>query len=183
MTGISGAAAAAGSGCHVTNPGRHGSDSVVCSGGTAGAIAVAGLGLVDPGVEQALIAPVIVRELTAETNGPRRRIELLAGQAAMAEQVSQRNVASAEVLFETALGLVYGGEVFHIEGFVVERLGGWRICTGWRRWHRGSAVSSRALSAVRLLSYCTSTYCGLTGEICRQRKTVFIWRCGSGWRR
>ncbi len=85
---------------------------------------VAGLGLVDPGVEQALIAPVVVRELTTETNGPRRRIELLAGQAAMAEQVSQRNVASAEVLFETALGLVYCGEVFHIEGFVVERLGG-----------------------------------------------------------
>jgi hypothetical protein len=86
--------------------------------------AVAGLGLVDPGVEQALIAPVVVRELTSETNGPRRRIELLAGQTAMAEQVSQRNVASAEVLFETALGLVYCGEVFHIEGFVVERLGG-----------------------------------------------------------
>jgi hypothetical protein len=86
--------------------------------------AVAALGLVDPGVEQALIAPVIVREITTENNGPRRRIELLAGQAAMAEQVSQRNVASAEVLFETALGLVYCGEVFHIEGFVVERLGG-----------------------------------------------------------
>jgi len=52
-----------------------------------------------------LIAPVVVVELTTENNGPRRRIELLAGQAAMAEQVSQRNVASAEVLFETALGL------------------------------------------------------------------------------
>jgi hypothetical protein len=86
--------------------------------------AVAGLGLVDPGVEQALIAPVIVRELTTESNGPRRRIELLAGCSAMAEQVSQRNVASAEVLFETALGLVYCGEVFHIQGFVVERLAG-----------------------------------------------------------
>jgi len=82
------------------------------------------LGLVDPGVEQVLIAPVVVIELTAENNGPRRRIELLVGQAAMAEQVSQRNVASAEVLFETALGLVYCGEVFHIEGFAVERLGG-----------------------------------------------------------
>ena len=93
----------------------------------AGGLPVGGLtelGLVDPGVEQALIAPVIVRELTTETNGPRRRIEMLAGQAAMAEQVSQRNVASAEVLFETALGLVYRGEVFHIQGFVVERLAG-----------------------------------------------------------
>jgi hypothetical protein len=42
----------------------------------------------------------------------------------MAEQVSQRNVASAEVLFETALGLVYCGELFHIQRFVVERLAG-----------------------------------------------------------
>jgi hypothetical protein len=85
---------------------------------------ISGLGLVDPGVEQAVISPVIVVELTAETNGPRRRIELLVGQEAMAEQVSQRNVASAEVLFETALGLLYCGEMFHIEGLVVERLGG-----------------------------------------------------------
>jgi hypothetical protein len=86
--------------------------------------AVSQLGLVDPGVEQVLISPVMVKELTTENSGPRRRIELLAGQTAMAESVSQRNVASADVLFETALGLVYGGEVFHIEGFVVERLGG-----------------------------------------------------------
>jgi hypothetical protein len=86
--------------------------------------AVAELGLVDPGVEQALIAPVIVRELTTETSGPRRRIEVLAGQAAMAQQVSQRNVVSADVLFETALGLVYSGEVFHIQGYVVERIAG-----------------------------------------------------------
>ncbi len=86
--------------------------------------AVAELGLVDPGVVQALIKPVVVVELTTENNGPRRRIELLVGRSAMAEQVSQRNVTSAEVLFETALGLVYCGELFHIQGFVVERLGG-----------------------------------------------------------
>jgi len=82
------------------------------------------LGLVDPGVEQAVIAPVIVRELTTENNGPRRRIELVAGRSAMSEQVSQRSVASAEVLFETALGVVYQGDMFHIEGFVVERFAG-----------------------------------------------------------
>ena len=86
--------------------------------------AVAALGLVDPGVEQAIIKPVNVRELTTENSGPRRRIELLAGRSAMAEQVSQRNVASAEVLFQTALGLVWGGEVFYIQGYVVERLAG-----------------------------------------------------------
>jgi len=82
------------------------------------------LGLVDPGVVQAPISPVIVRELTTENNGPRRRIELLAGQTSLAEQVSQRNVASAEVLFATALGLIYCGEIFHIQGVVVERVGG-----------------------------------------------------------
>jgi len=82
------------------------------------------LGLVDPGVEQAMIAPVIVRELATDNSGPRRRIELVAGRSAMAEQVSQRNVASADVLFETALGVVYQGEMFHIEGFVVERFAG-----------------------------------------------------------
>ena len=85
---------------------------------------VSELGLVDPGVEQAVIAPVVVVELSTETNGPRRRIEVLAGQETMAEQVSQRGVASAEVLFETALGLLYCGEMFHIQGFIVERLGG-----------------------------------------------------------
>jgi hypothetical protein len=67
---------------------------------------------------------VVVRELTTESNGPRRRIELLAGRSAMAAQVSQRNVASADVLFDTALGIVYDGEMFHIEGFVVERFAG-----------------------------------------------------------
>ncbi len=85
---------------------------------------VAELGLVDPGVVQAPISPVIVRELTTENNGPRRRIELVVGRSAMAAQVSQRNVASADVLFETALGIVYEGEMFHIEGFVVERFAG-----------------------------------------------------------
>lgn len=82
------------------------------------------LGLVDPGVEQVKIAPVIVRELSTENNGPRRRLEMLAGRSTMAEQVSQRNVSSAEVLFEMALGIVYQGELFHIEGFFVERFAG-----------------------------------------------------------
>jgi hypothetical protein len=82
------------------------------------------LGLVDPGVEQVAIAPVIVKELTTENSGPRRRIELMAGRSSLAEQVSQRNVSCGEVLFETALGVVYQGQVFHIEGFVVERFAG-----------------------------------------------------------
>ncbi|MGA2980661.1 MAG: hypothetical protein ABSD76_13810 [Terriglobales bacterium] len=123
MTGISGAAAVRATDAMLRTLG--GTEVILlfaAAGLPAGGLTE--LGLVDPGVEQALIAPVIVRELTTETNGPRRRIEMMAGQAAMAEQVSQRNVASAEVLFQTALGLVYDGEVFHIQGFVVERLAG-----------------------------------------------------------
>ena len=123
MTGISGAAAARAADAMLRTLGGTEVILLFAAARLPGDPAT-GLGLVDPGVEQALITPVIVRELTAENSGPRRRIELLAGQAAMAEQVSQRNVASAEVLFETALGLVYCGEVFHIQGFVVERLAG-----------------------------------------------------------
>jgi hypothetical protein len=123
MTGISATAAARAADAMLRTLGGSEVTLLFAAAGLPGE-GVAGLGLVDPGVEQALIAPVIVVELTTENSGPRRRLELLAGQAAMAEQVSQRNVASAELLFETALGLVYAGEMFHIQGFVVERLGG-----------------------------------------------------------
>jgi hypothetical protein len=123
MSGISGIAAARAADAMLRTLGGTEVTLLFAAAGLPGE-GISELGLVDPGVEQALISPVIVVELTAETNGPRRRIELLAGQEAMAEQVSQRNVASAEVLFETALGLLYCGEMFHIEGFVVERLGG-----------------------------------------------------------
>jgi hypothetical protein len=123
MTGISAAAAVRAADAMLQT---FGGTEVILLFPAAGlpADSVAELGLVDPGVVQAVIAPVVVRELTTETNGPRRRIEMLAGQAALAAQVSQRNVVSADILFETALGLVYRGEVFHIQGFIVERLGG-----------------------------------------------------------
>jgi len=82
------------------------------------------LGLIDPGVEQVPIAPVIVRQLPTENNGPRRRIELVMGRAAMTQAVNQRNATSAEELLESALGVVYEGDVFHIEGHNVERFAG-----------------------------------------------------------
>lgn len=123
MTGISGAAAARAADAVLQTLGGTEVILLFPAGGLPGD-GVAELGLVDPGVVQAVIAPVIVREINTENSGPRRRIEMLAGHSAMAEQVSQRNVASAEVLFETVLGLVYRGEMFHIEGFVVERLAG-----------------------------------------------------------
>jgi hypothetical protein len=123
MAGVSGGAAARAADAMLRSLG--GTDVILLfAAGGMPSDATAELGLVDPGVVQATIAPVIVRELTTGTNGPRRRIEVLAGRSALAEQVSQRNVASGDVLFETALGIVYQGEIFHIEGFVVERFGG-----------------------------------------------------------
>jgi hypothetical protein len=123
MTGISGAAAVRAADAMMRTLGGTEVILLFAAAGLPGE-GIAELGLVDPGVVQALIAPVVVREISTENSGPRRHIELLAGQAALAQQVSQRNVASADVLFETALGLVYCGEVFHNQGFMVERLGG-----------------------------------------------------------
>jgi hypothetical protein len=123
MTGISGAAAVRAAEAMLQTLGGTEVVLLFAAAGLPGDPA-SELGLVDPGVEQVTISPVIVRETTTESNGPRRRIELLAGRSSLAEQVSQRNVGSADVLFETALGVVYQGEIFHIEGFVVERFAG-----------------------------------------------------------
>jgi hypothetical protein len=123
MSGISGTAAARAADAMLQTLGGTGVVLLFPAAGMPGE-GIAELGLVDPGVVQAPICPVIVRELTTETNGPRRRIEVLAGRSTLAELISQRNVETADVLFETALGLVYRGEVFHIQGFIVERLGG-----------------------------------------------------------
>ena len=123
MTGISGGAAARAADAMLQTLGGTQVTLLFPAAGLP-ADAESELGLVDPGVVQAAIGPVIVRELTTENNGPRRRIELVAGRTALAEQVSQRNVASADVLFDTALGVVFEGEMFHIEGYVVERFGG-----------------------------------------------------------
>ena len=123
MTGISGCAAARAADAMLQSLGGTSVILLFPAAGMPGD-ATGELGLIDPGVAQASIAPVIVRELTTESNGPRRRIELVAGRSSMAELVSQRNVASADVLFETALGLIYQGEMFHIEGFVMDQFAG-----------------------------------------------------------
>lgn len=123
MTGISGSAAARAADAMLRTLGGKEVTLLFASATMPGEAGVE-LGLVDPGVTQAPITPVIVNELTTESTGPRRRIELVVGRSAMAAQVSQRSVESADVLFETALGIVYEGEMFHIEGFVVERFAG-----------------------------------------------------------
>lgn len=82
------------------------------------------LGLVDPGIEQVPIAPVIVRNLPTPNNGPRRRVEFLLPASVIDEEVIEQNLASAHALFDNALGVSYDNEIFHIEGFSTEYFSG-----------------------------------------------------------
>ena len=82
------------------------------------------LGLADPGVEEVIFSPVVVRSLVTPTTGPRRRLEFLFSGTAVAEELTSRNVASAEALFEGALGLLYENDLFHIENVTTEYFAG-----------------------------------------------------------
>jgi hypothetical protein len=82
------------------------------------------LGLADPGVEEVIFSPVVVRALATPTTGPRRRLEFLFSGTNVTEELTSRNVASAEVLFEGALGLLYDNDLFHIENVTTEYFAG-----------------------------------------------------------
>jgi hypothetical protein len=82
------------------------------------------LGLVDPGVQQVPFAPVVVRNLTTTNNGPRRRLEFLISSTCVAAQLPIMNMASADALFEYALGILFDNQMFHIESVVPEYFGG-----------------------------------------------------------
>jgi hypothetical protein len=82
------------------------------------------LGLVDPGVQQVIFSPVVVRSLTDPSSGPRRRLEFMISSTAVAAAVVSQNSASAEALFESALGLVYDNDLFHIVDVITEYFSG-----------------------------------------------------------
>jgi len=82
------------------------------------------LGLVDPGVEEVPLSPVVVRNLPSANTGPRRRLEFLMPAAAVSAALSSRNVASAEAFFDGVMGIVYDSDLFHIESFTSEYFGG-----------------------------------------------------------
>src|SRR5579883_3366983 len=99
--------------------------SGICGNAVTGAAADAAgeLGLVDPGVEELKIAPVIARALATDSSGPRRRVEFLVPASGVMAAVSSHNFTGAEQLMEAALGIVYEGDLFHIEGFTSEYFG------------------------------------------------------------
>jgi hypothetical protein len=82
------------------------------------------LGLVDPGVQQVIITPVVVHHLATGNLGPRQRIEFTLPASAVEEQLPSLGMGSADDLFNAALGLSYESDVFHIESWVTEQFAG-----------------------------------------------------------
>jgi len=82
------------------------------------------LGLVDPGVQQVSITPVVTNNLPTGNLGPRRRIEFTLPASAIEIQLPTLGMGSAEDLFNAALGLEYDGDLFHIEAVATENFAG-----------------------------------------------------------
>ncbi|MGH9494613.1 MAG: hypothetical protein ACRD3B_06410 [Candidatus Sulfotelmatobacter sp.] len=82
------------------------------------------LGLVDPGVQEVVVSPVVLRELTTGNLGPRRRVEFTLPASVIADQLSTLGLGSVDDLFKAVLGLSYGSDLFHIETVVPESFAG-----------------------------------------------------------
>lgn len=82
------------------------------------------LGLVDPGVQQVIITPVVTRNLPTEAQGPARRIEFTMPASILEQQLPTLGMASVENLFDASLGLMYDGDLFHIETVAPENFAG-----------------------------------------------------------
>ncbi len=82
------------------------------------------LGLVDPGMQEVVISPVIARELTTGNLGPRRRVEFTLPASTVTQQLPVLGMAAAENLFDSVLGIIYGSDVFHVETVVPESFAG-----------------------------------------------------------
>jgi len=82
------------------------------------------LGLVDPGVQNVIIAPVVATNLPTGNLGPTRRIEFTLPASAVDVQLPTLGMGSAEALFNAVLGLVYDGDLLHIEAVVTENFAG-----------------------------------------------------------
>jgi hypothetical protein len=82
------------------------------------------LGLVDPGVQEVIISPVVVRPLTTGNLGPRRRIEFTLPGSVVELQLPGLGLGTADDLFDAALGLKYGADLFHVENVVTEDFAG-----------------------------------------------------------
>lgn len=86
--------------------------------------AAGALGLVDPGVQEILISPVMAHELTLGSNEPRRRVEFTLPASAIEAELPGLGMGSAEDLFAAALGINHHGDFFRTEKVVPESYAG-----------------------------------------------------------
>ena len=82
------------------------------------------LGLVDPGVQQLTLSPAATRTLNAPNRELRKRMEFLISATAVGAAVVTQNAASADALFDSALGVLYDGELLRIQDVVAEYIAG-----------------------------------------------------------
>jgi hypothetical protein len=82
------------------------------------------LGLVDPGVQNVVVAPVVTHNLPTTNLGPTRKIEFTLPASAILVQLPTLGIGTAEQLFNLVLGLVYDGDIFHIESVITENFAG-----------------------------------------------------------
>jgi hypothetical protein len=82
------------------------------------------LGLVDPGVQQVVFSPVVVRTLVTPSSGPRRKLEFLISSTAVNDALTSQNMATAEALFANSLGVMFDNDLFHIEDVATEYFAG-----------------------------------------------------------
>jgi len=82
------------------------------------------LGLVDPGVQEVIIRPAVARNLPTGGLGPRRRVEFTLPASVIEDQLAGLGMGTAEDLFNAALGLKYGADMFHIENVLAENFAG-----------------------------------------------------------
>jgi hypothetical protein len=98
--------------------------SLLLPGNATASDAAGQLGLVDPGVQEVAISPVVTRALVTGNLGPRRRIEFTLPASAIADQLPALGMGTAEDLFNAVLALNCGGDLFHIEKVVPENFAG-----------------------------------------------------------
>ena len=82
------------------------------------------IGLADPGVQQVRLTPVLVRSLPAPASGPVQRLELVVSVSAVSSAVQEQGLASAEALFNAALGIEHQGTLFRVESTSTDHFAG-----------------------------------------------------------
>jgi hypothetical protein len=82
------------------------------------------LGLVDPGVRNVIISPVVTQNLPTGNLGPVRRIEFTLPASAIEAQLPALGMGTAEELFQAALGMMFDGGLLHVEAVVTESFAG-----------------------------------------------------------